>query len=106
MRHGRTTQERRRRVKRQPWVVGLLLAALLLALAGGAYAAADATTLIRGVIGSGGQEVTAGVFVLNGTLGEAVAGPLVVNGDVQEGSGFWQKIPLSELNLYLPQIQK
>lgn len=92
-------------MKRKVWLSGLLLALLLPALAGGAYAAMDAATLTRAVFGSAGQEVTAGDIVLNGTLGESVTGPLVVGGDVQGGSGFWQKIPTG-MNLYLPQIQK
>jgi len=92
-------------MKRTVWLSGWLLALLLLALAGGAYAAIDATTLVRGVVASGGEEVTAGDLVLNGTIGQPVAGPLVANGDVQVGSGFWQKIPTG-MNLYLPQIRK
>jgi hypothetical protein len=90
---------------RRTGLSGLLLALLLLAMAGSVYAAVDTTTLTRAVFGSAGQEVAAGDIVLNGTLGEAVTGPLVVTGDVQEGSGFWQKIP-PWLNLYLPQVRQ
>ncbi len=94
-----------RSMNTRSWLIAILALLLLASAAGGVVAAPDATTLVRAVFGSAGQPVAAGDIVLNGTLGEAVAGPLVTAADVQEGSGYWQKLP-EMLSLYLPQVRK
>jgi hypothetical protein len=60
-----------------------------LVLAGGALAA-NGFAIPRSVIGGGGQQVTGGGYILNGTVGEPIASDLT-GGHTGPGlsSGFW-----------------
>jgi hypothetical protein len=78
---------------------------VLLLIAGVASAAAPAS-ISRHVVAGGGQPVTDGThFILDGTLAEPVAGPLVLQGDRQVGSGYWQELQASH-DAFLPLIRR
>ena len=82
-------------------VLALLLGALL---ATGATAA-DPGLVARDVYAAGGPEVSAGSFRLVGTAGEAVVAPVAATGNIQEGAGFWAKLPPGG-KVYLPVVAK
>jgi hypothetical protein len=81
--------------------VALVLGALL---ATGATAA-DPGLVARDVYAGGGSEVSAGNFRLVGTAGEAVVAPIAATGNIQEGAGFWAKLPPGG-RVYLPAVLK
>ena len=92
---------KRRQTNTVLWVAALLLGALL---ATGATAA-DPGLVARDVYAGGGPEVSAGDFRLVGTAGEAVVAPITATGEVQEGAGFWAKLPANG-KVYLPLIAR
>ena len=59
--------------------------------------------IIRHVEGSAGQKVAAGPFILNGTLGEPVAGPVITAGGFNTSSGYWKEIT-HNTRIFLPVI--
>ena len=63
------------------WVCGLALA--------GSVLASNGFAIPRSVIGGGGQRGTGGGYILNGTVGEPVAGDLNVGTTYDGSSGFW-----------------
>ena len=70
----------------------------------GSALASNGMAIERSVIGSGGEEVTDGsLYILNGTLGEPVAGTVVLGTDYVLSSGFWAP---HELKVYLPVVLK
>ncbi len=91
----------RRRLGKLLWVMALLLGVLL---ATGAVAA-DPGLVARDVYAGGGPPVVAGDLRLVGTAGEAVVAPVTTTGDVQQGAGFWAKVPVNG-KIYLPMIAR
>jgi hypothetical protein len=71
-----------------------------LALAGGALAA-NGFAIPRSVIGGGGQQVTGGGYILNGTVGEPIASAPNVGASHGLGSGFWSP---PRYGVYLPLV--
>jgi hypothetical protein len=84
-------------------LIVILLPALLLASV--ALALDTPQTLIRHVHGSGGQQVAAGSFVLDGTLGEPIVGPSVAAGEYKLSSGYWREIT-HNTRLFLPLVRR
>ena len=82
-----------------------VLAVLLGALLATGAAAADPGLVARDVYAAGGPEVSAGGFRLVGTAGEAVVAPVAATGNIQEGAGFWAKLPPGG-KVYLPVVVK
>jgi hypothetical protein len=82
-----------------------IMIVLLLSLAGAAQALVSPQAVTRHVLGSAGQPVTAGTWILNGTLGEPVAGAFVSADEQRLASGFWHGIVLA-FKLFLPLISK
>jgi hypothetical protein len=81
----------------------LLLVLILITSA--AAAAGPPHAFLRHVVASGGQRVSADQFILNGTAGEPVAGPMVLAGEYKAAPGYWWVMARST-RLYLPAIQK
>ena len=81
-------------------VVVVLLCGLVLA---GSVLAANGFAIPRSVIGGGGQRGTGGGYILNGTVGEPVAGDLNVGTTYDGSSGFWWP---REYRAYLPLVLK
>ena len=65
------------------FVMVLGLPALVAAQSGGTF------TITRSVVAGGGDSSTGGTFVINGTIGEPVAGTISNGGTFSLGSGFW-----------------
>ena len=82
-----------------------LLAVVLMLAAFAVAAAAPNQVMARHVIASGGAMSGGAGLALNSTIGEAVAGPLVMNGPYGVGAGFWQGMG-AEQRLYLPAITR
>jgi len=80
----------------------LLLAAPLL-LAGATRAGGGGPYLLPYVIGGGGGHVENGVYELDATIGQAVAGE-VVNGDYNLCAGFW--CGMGAYKVYLPLVMR
>ena len=79
----------------------LILSVCGLFLVGSALAS-NGMAIERSVIGGGGEEVTDGsLYILNGTLGEPVAGTVVLTTDYVLSSGFWAP---HESRIYLPLV--
>lgn len=76
---------------------------LLLILAGTANAAVNALDVPRYVISSGGGYSAAGIYVLEGTVGQPVAGVVAI-GSYELCSGFWCGLGL--FHDFLPIILK
>ena len=85
----------------------VLALVLLVLIASNASAAVNAIELPRYVIGAGGGRVTAGNYVLEGTVGQPVAG-VVSQGNSELCSGFWcsSSGPTELLKIFLPLIMK
>jgi hypothetical protein len=73
-----------------------------LVLAGGALAA-NGFAIPRSVIGGGGQQVTGGGYILNGTVGEPIASDLTDGATYGLSSGFWWP---ARYEVYLPLVLK
>jgi hypothetical protein len=82
-------------------VVAVLVCSLVLA---GGVLAATGFAIPRSVIGGGGQQVTGGGYILNGTVGEPIASDLT-GGHTGPGlsSGFWWP---PGYEVYLPLVLK
>lgn len=88
---------------RRKFVTLLILLVCGLSLAGGALAS-NGMAIGRSVIAGGGEQVTDGsVYVLNGTIGEPVAGAIALQGGYGLGSGFWWS-PGNKI--YLPLVMR
>jgi hypothetical protein len=87
----------------QRLVIWIALFVMLILLTSAAAAAGPPQYIVRHVIASGGEQVAAGSFVLRGTLGEPVAGPVVSAGAYQKASGFW-RVLRQPPRLYLPMV--
>jgi hypothetical protein len=72
-------------------VVALLLLLLLASVTRAAPAPVPGS-IVRAVIASGGAEVQAGDWVLSGTAGQSIAGPVMYDASRGLASGFWQKV--------------
>ncbi len=64
-----------------------------LVLCGGSAAANAQYTITRSVIGAGMTPMSGGGFVIDGTIGQAVVGP-VSGGGIFVGQGFWYTLPV------------
>jgi hypothetical protein len=70
----------------------------------GSTLASNSTVIRRSVVSAGGEQVTDGsLYILNGTLGEPIAGAIVLEASLGLGSGFWWPRE-SEINVYLPVV--
>jgi len=84
---------------------------LILALVGSLFvvsvvlAAPAATNLDRAVIGGGGGHSEVGIYSLDGTIGQAVAGAQN-SAPFQLCSGFWCGLGATAEDIYLPLVQK
>lgn len=85
----------------------VLALVLLVLIVSNASAAVNALELPRYVISAGGGRVTAGNYVLEGTIGQPVAG-VVSQGNFDLCSGFWcsSNIPTELLKIFMPFIMK
>jgi len=82
----------------------LLVAALLLAASLGSVALANGTlTIDRWVIGGGGGHSEAGSYVLDATVGQAVAG-MTSNAPYELCAGFW--CGMGRYKVFLPLVLK
>ena len=73
----------------------------------GSVLAANGVVVQRSVVGGGGEPVTDGsLYILNGTVGEPIAGAIAVTGNYGLGSGFWWPHGFSEFEVYLPLVLK
>ena len=79
---------------------GVLIVACGLIIVGSALAAGG-FAIPRHVCGSGGQRVTGGSYILDGTLGEPIAGNVIVGNEYGLGSGYWWP-PV--FDVYLPVV--
>jgi hypothetical protein len=86
-------------VKKSTVIVVLIVLVCGLALVGGALAA-NGFAIRRSVIGGGGQKATGGEYVLDGTLGEPIAGELHVGPTYGLRPGYWH--PGQAWTVYLP----
>lgn len=82
-------------------VVALCIAICGLAVVGSVLGA-NGFAIPRSVIGGGGQQATGGGYVLNGTLGEPIAGELHVGPTYGLSPGFWH--PTQARIIYLPLV--
>jgi len=82
----------------------VLILALLLLLAGVAFADSPGQ-IVRAVIGSGGGQVQTGHVILNGTIGQSIVSPPIAAGNIEVASGFWQHITTA-IKSFLPAILK
>ncbi len=83
-------------------VLGGLIVVCGLVVAGGVLAA-NGFAISRDVFGSGGERVAGGNMILDGTLGEPIAGIVIVEHGYGLGSGYWWP---PDLRLYLPLVLK
>jgi hypothetical protein len=81
-----------------------LLAAFLLVLALVGVVLAQPDNISRSVIGGGGEEVSAGSYILNGTLGEPIASDFAQGTNYGHCSGFWCGAGAAGARVYLPII--
>jgi hypothetical protein len=81
----------------------LLGLVVFLLVANGVLAATLAYQIPRSVMGAGGDRVAAGSYILEGTVGQAIAGD-VSAGTYKLHSGFW--INVGPFWFYLPAISK
>lgn len=81
-----------------------LLAALLLVLVLVGVVLAQPAAVSRSVMGGGGEEVSAGSYILNGTLGEPVASDFAQGANYGHCSGFWCGGAEAGGRVYLPII--
>jgi hypothetical protein len=73
----------------------------------GSVLASNGEVVQRSVIGGGGEPVTDGsLYILNGTVGEPIAGAIAVGGNYGLSSGFWWPHGSSESKVYLPLVLK
>jgi hypothetical protein len=86
------------KAKNASWLVVLFLS---LVLAG--VALAQPAVISRSVMGGGGEQVSAGSYILAGTLAEPVAGDHVTGDDYQLTAGFWAGVSI-ERRIYLPLV--
>jgi hypothetical protein len=90
-------------MKRAKVVAGLLILVCGLALVGGVLAASG-PVVERSVFGSGGERVTDGsLYVLDGTMGEPIAGDVAPETSYGLGSGYWWPRELGS-TVYLPLV--
>lgn len=75
-------------MKTQRRIVVVLVLLGSLALVGAVLAAPTATIVDRYVIGGGGGPQEAGIYTLNGTIGQPVVGA-IGNTPYELGAGFW-----------------
>jgi hypothetical protein len=89
-------------MKKARVVAGFLILFCSLALVGGVLAA-NGAAIERSVFSSGGEQATDGnLYVLNGTLGEPIAGAVTLGTSYGLGSGFWWLS--GEFKIYLPLV--
>ena len=68
----------------------------------GGVLASNGVAIERSVVGGGGEQVTDGsLYILNGTLGEPIAGATVLDTGYGLRSGFWWP---RECKIYLPLV--
>ena len=94
-------------MKKAKVVAGLLILVCSLVLVGGVLAS-NGQVIERSVFGSGGQQVTDGSYILNGTFGEPIASDLALETNYGLSSGYWAGggITGGGVKVYLPIILK
>lgn len=90
---------------RQLWVVAIALAVLLASAGNSAQGQAPAVQVERSVLAAGGEQVSAGDYVVVGTIGEAVVTEPACAGAVCVSAGFWGGAGPAPA-LFLPVIQR
>lgn len=86
-------------MKRTYWIAGVAL--LALAVLATQALAADGYAISRHVIGGGGGHLQAGIYTLDATIGQAVAGR-VANAPYDLCAGFW--CGMGHYKVYLPLV--
>jgi len=84
-------------------VPGLLILVCSLVLVGGVLAS-NGQVIERSVFGSGGEQVTDGSYILNGTIAEPIASDFAQGTDYGHCSGFWCGAGAAGARVYLPII--
>ncbi len=84
------------------FILGGLIIACGLIVAGSALAA-NGFVISRDAFGSGGQRVSGGNYILDGTFGEPIAGSVIVENGYGLGSGYWWP---PNFRVYLPLVLK
>jgi len=88
---------------RKKLVTLLILLVCGLSLVGGVLAS-NGVAIGRSVIAGGGEQVTDGsLYVLNGTIGEPIAGAIALQAGYGLGSGFWWP---PGYKIYLPLVMR
>ncbi len=82
-------------------IKALLATILLLGLIAAGAVLAQPAAVGRSVVGGGGERVSAGNYVLNGTVGEPIVSDLVIAAGYGLSSGFWWP---REYKIYLPLV--
>jgi hypothetical protein len=81
----------------------LLTLLVLLLMASAILAQASGYDMQRFVFGAGGGHVASGNYILDGTVGQAVAGDVSI-GNYRLHSGFW--FDIGPIRIYLPLIMR
>jgi hypothetical protein len=88
-------------MKRTTYGITVLLA---VALIGGVALAAGGAERLRQVIGGGATSASAGDVILQGTLGQPIAGRVTGGEDVAIGQGYWLGGGPASYPVYLPLV--
>ncbi|MBN1316987.1 MAG: hypothetical protein JXA42_16015 [Anaerolineales bacterium] len=83
------------------WMIIILLLTATLFIFSAVFATPDATIIDRYVIGGGGGRTEVGIYTLDGTIGQAVAGVSATSTTLC--SGFWCGI-MGGHTIYLPLV--
>jgi len=89
-------------MSREKVVAGVLIVVCGLMVAGSVLAA-NGHAIMREVYGSGGQRVSGGSYILDGTFGEPIASNVIVETGYGLGSGYWWP---PSFKVYLPVVLK
>ena len=87
------------------WIITVALAVLLATAGISAQGQAPAVQVERSVLAAGGEQVSAGDYVVVGTIGEAVVAESACAGAVCASAGFWGGAGPAP-SLFLPVIQR
>jgi len=82
-----------------------LLVVISLLLMGSAWKMPSAPEIFWYVLGGGGGQVTNGAVVLEGSLGQGVAGT-VSQSSLEVCSGYWCGAGVPDFRMYLPLVKK